>query len=132
MKITADTNLLVRAITFDDPEQSTLATAELAKAKQVIIPDAVLCELVWVLMRGYRKTSDEIIAVLERLIGSANVVVNDHAARIGISFLSGGGDFADGIIVCQGASSGAEEFVSFDKKAVALSIANNFPARSPT
>src|SRR5579862_1596885 len=54
VKITADTNILVRALTDDDAEQSPRAQAELAQAELVAIPPAALCELVWVLTRGYR------------------------------------------------------------------------------
>ena len=46
MKITADTNMLVRALTGDDVEQSQIATAELAAAGLVALPLAALRELV--------------------------------------------------------------------------------------
>ncbi|WP_338027948.1 PIN domain-containing protein [Acidithiobacillus ferrianus] len=54
MKITADTNVLVRAITGDDPQQSEIAQAVLANASVVALPLPVLCELVWVLLTGKR------------------------------------------------------------------------------
>lgn len=38
MRITADTNVLVRAITGDHPRQSGIAQAELAKAETVALP----------------------------------------------------------------------------------------------
>ena len=51
MKITADTNVLVRALVQDDPEQAKSASALLEQAELVAIPLPVLCELVWVLRR---------------------------------------------------------------------------------
>jgi hypothetical protein len=60
MKITADTNVLVRAMTGDDEEQSTLAQAELAAAELVAVALPSLCELVWVLSQGYKIAADEI------------------------------------------------------------------------
>ena len=54
MKITADTNVLVRALVQDDPEQSRAACTVLEKAELIAIPLPVLCELVWVLRRVYR------------------------------------------------------------------------------
>jgi predicted nucleic-acid-binding protein len=52
VKITADTNLLVRAITEDDPKQYRIAQAELARAEVIALALPALCELVWVLSRG--------------------------------------------------------------------------------
>jgi predicted nucleic-acid-binding protein len=49
VKITADTNVLVRAITGDDKRQSIVAQAELANADVVALAISALCELVWVL-----------------------------------------------------------------------------------
>jgi len=46
MKITADTNVLVRAITGDNARQSKVAQAELAKAEMVALALPALCELV--------------------------------------------------------------------------------------
>ena len=51
MKITADTNVLVRAVTEDDVEQSRAAQSALRKAEIVALTIPSLCELVWVLRR---------------------------------------------------------------------------------
>ena len=45
MKITADTNMLVRAIVEDDPAQARAAQNELEKAELVAITIPALCEL---------------------------------------------------------------------------------------
>jgi hypothetical protein len=49
VKITANTNALVRAITGDNPQQSKVAQTELKKADLVALALPALCELVWVL-----------------------------------------------------------------------------------
>lgn len=54
MKVTADTNVLVRAIIGDDPAKSPVAQAELERADLVAVTVPVLCEFVWVLSKGYR------------------------------------------------------------------------------
>jgi predicted nucleic-acid-binding protein len=54
VKITAGTNVLVRAITGDDARQSKLAQDELASADLVALALPALCELVWILARGYK------------------------------------------------------------------------------
>ena len=49
-----------------------------------------------------------------------NVVMNRPAVEAGVAVLEAGGDFADGAIAYEGNWLGAEEFVSFDKKAVSI------------
>jgi predicted nucleic-acid-binding protein len=120
MKITADTNVLVRAMVGDDDRQGKIAQAELAKAEVVALALPALCELVWVLSKGYRIPSAEIAEAIRRLMNSANVVVNRPAVEAGLALLDAGGDFADGVIAYEGSWLGAEVFVSFDKKAVKL------------
>jgi predicted nucleic-acid-binding protein len=129
MKITADTNVLVRAITGDDERQSRVAQARLANADMVALAMPVLCELVWVLSQGYKIPSAEIAETIRRLMAGANVVLNRPAAEAGLALLDGGGDFADGVIAYEGHWLGAETFVSFDKKAVKLMDAQGKPAR---
>ena len=53
MKITADTNVLVRALVRDDPQQAQTATDALLSASLVAVALPSLCELVWVLRRVY-------------------------------------------------------------------------------
>jgi predicted nucleic-acid-binding protein len=120
VKITADTNVLVRALTGDDARQSKVAQAELANADLVALTVPALCELVWVLLKGYRLSSAEIAEALRLLLNGANVVANRPAAEAGLAQLEGGGDFADGAIAFEGSWLSAETFVSFDKKAVKL------------
>jgi len=118
VKITADTNVLVRAITGDNPQQSKVAQTELKKADLVALALPALCELVWVLSQGYKIPSHDIAEAIRRLINGANVVVNRPAAEAGLALLDAGGDFADGVIAYEGSWLGADAFVSFDKKAV--------------
>src|ERR1700712_2793517 len=120
MKITADTNVLVRAIVGDAAQQSKIAHSELNKADLVALALPALCELAWVLSRGYKIPSGKIAEAIRGLINSGNVVVNRPVAEAGLALLDAGGDFADGIIAYEGNWLGADTFVSFDKKAVKL------------
>jgi len=120
VKITADTNVLVRAITGDDEHQSKIAQNELARANVVALALPALCELVWVLSQGYKVPSAAIAEAIRRLTASANVVVNRPATDAGLALLDAGGDFADGAIAYEGSWLGADTFISFDKKAVKL------------
>jgi predicted nucleic-acid-binding protein len=129
MRITADTNVLVRAVTEDHALQSKAAQAALKAAELVAIPIPSLCELVWVLSQGYKIPPRDIAEAIRRLINGANVVVNRPAAEAGLALLEAGGDFADGVIAFEGNWLGADTFVSFDKKAVKLMEAQGGSAR---
>lgn len=129
MKITADTNVLVRILTGDDERQSRIAQNTLARADMVAVTIPALCELVWVLAQGYKIDVAEIAAAIRGLINSANVVVSRPAAEAGLVLLEAGGDFADGVIAFEGSQLGAETFVSFDKKAVRLLAKSGEAAR---
>jgi predicted nucleic-acid-binding protein len=120
VKITADTNVLVRALTGDDARQSPVACDILARADVVALAVPALCELVWVLSQGYGFSSVEIAQAIRRIVDSDNVIVNRPATEAGLTMLDRGGDFADGVIAHEGRWLGAEIFASFDKKAVKL------------
>ena len=129
MRIAVDTNVLLRAITGDDAEQSKVARRELAKADLVALALPALCELAWVLAQGYKVSRADIAQAVRLLLDSANVAVNRPAAEAGLAMLNAGGDFADGVIAYEGRWLGAETFVSFDRKAVSLVEARGEAAR---
>jgi predicted nucleic-acid-binding protein len=120
VKIAADTNVLVRAVTEDDAEQSKVAQAALRKAEVVAIATSALCEFVWVLSRGYRIPQVDIADAIRGLLNAGNVVLDRPATEAGLAMLDAGGDFADGVIAHEGNWLGADTFVSFDKRAVKM------------
>jgi predicted nucleic-acid-binding protein len=120
MKITVDTNVLVRASVQDDEKQALLAVKVLQEAALIAVPLPVLCEFVWVLRRGYQKSMADISCAIYRLMNSGNVTLNRPAVEAGLAVHDAGGDFADGVIAYEGNWLGSKEFVSFDKKAVSI------------
>jgi predicted nucleic-acid-binding protein len=131
VRITADTNILVRVITGDDARESRLAEAQLADADLVALPLTMLCELVWVLARGYKIPFAEIAVAISRLVNAANVAVDRRAVAAGLAMLQAGGDFADGVIAHEGIGLGGEIFVSFDRRAVGALTAHGRAALVP-
>ena len=129
MRITADTNILLRAAVMDDPVQGAVAAEALLAAEAVAVTLPSLCEFVWVLTRGYKKKANGVAAAVRALIESARVLVDRPAAEAGLAVLERGGDFADGVIAFDGRRAGGSVFVSFDKDAVALVEAAGFEAR---
>jgi predicted nucleic-acid-binding protein len=118
--VTADTNVLVRAIIADDARQTKIAQGELARADVVAIALPALCEFVWVLSQGYKVPAAEISQAVRLLVNSANVIADRPAVEAGLAVLEAGGDFADGVIAFQGRVLGGDVFVSFDREAVKL------------
>jgi predicted nucleic-acid-binding protein len=120
VNITADTNVLVRALVADDPAQAAEASRVMRDATSIAVPLPVLCELVWVLKRVYGFPVADIGAAIRSLLDVGNVRLDLPAVEAGLVPLEAGGDFADGVIAHQGQWLGGEIFVSFDRQAVAL------------
>ncbi|MDG4596192.1 MAG: type II toxin-antitoxin system VapC family toxin [Candidatus Contendobacter sp.] len=129
MRVAVDTNVLVRAVVHDDPAQGSIAAQLLTDAKLIAIALPCLCELVWVLRRVYGFPPADVAAAIRALLAAANVAMNRPAVEAGLAVLEAGGDFADGVIAYEGNWLGGETFVSFDKKAVALLVAQGQSAR---
>ena len=129
MKITADTNVLVRALVQDDPGQATAASALLEQAELVAVPLPVLCELVWVLRRVYRFTASDCIVAIEALLASASMRMDRPAVRAGLQLLAAGGDFADGVIAYGGRQLGGDQLATLHQEAARLLAAGGEPVR---
>jgi predicted nucleic-acid-binding protein len=120
MKITADTNVLLRAILDDHPSQSPQAQATLLDAEIVAVSLPTLCEFVWVLRTGYNRTKAQVSTALRALIGTSNLNMDRPAVEAGLRLVDAGGDFADGIVAHEGVKLGGEIFATFDARAAKL------------
>jgi predicted nucleic-acid-binding protein len=129
VKVTVDTNVLVRAATLDDAGQAARATEVLREAEAVVAVSACLCEFAWVLMRGYRWSGPSTAAFIRRLIDAANVKSDRPAVEAGLDFLDRGGDFADGVIAFEGRRLGGAVFTTFDRVAARLAEASGGEVR---
>ncbi len=79
---TLDTNVVVRLLIGDDPQQTPVAERALLDAIAtggVYLPDVVLAEVAWIL-RGYELDRPTRHALLERLVRTRGVVVEDMDA----------------------------------------------------
>jgi predicted nucleic-acid-binding protein len=129
VKITPDTNILLRAVLGDHETQSRAALDVLERAELVAISTQALCEIVWALKKGYGVARRDIVDTIRRIVDAENAVLDRPAVEAGLSVLAEGGDFADGVIAYEGQWRGGETFVSFDKQAVSLISARGSPAR---
>ena len=116
---TLDTNVVVRLLIGDDPQQTPIAEQAFLAAIAsggVYLPDVVLAEVAWVL-RGYDLERATRYQLLERLVRTRGVVVDDIDAVIdALEQFRLGGDLADQLILARAASSGALPVLSFDRR----------------
>ena len=120
MKCAVDTNVLLRIFVGDDPVQQEIALASVKEAELVAISIHTLCEFVWVLMRGYKKSPAETAKAVRQLTEMPNTAVDRAMVEAGLSLLYKGGDFADGVIAFDGRRLGGQTFLTFDKDAADL------------
>ena len=129
MKITVDTNVLLRVVVPGDAAQQRLAIETLKTAELVAISVHTLCEFAWVMERNYGSPRAQIAASIRLFMSTRNVVMNRPVVEAGLALLEDGGDFADGAIAFDGSWLGGETFVSFDKKAIKLMTKQGRAAR---
>jgi predicted nucleic-acid-binding protein len=115
-----DTNVLVRYLVLDDPEQSTLAVAFIEDAleagEMLLVPTIVTCELVWVLDTAYGFSRGEISTVLADLFRARQIELErgDTQRRSLDAYRAGPGDFADYLIRESSLEAGCEVVATFD------------------
>ena len=81
MKVTVDTNVLIRAVVRDDAVQARAAAKVLTSAELIAVALPCLCEFVWVLRKVYGFQLPEVAAAVRALMGAANVVMNRPAVE---------------------------------------------------
>lgn len=118
-----DTNVVLRFLAQDDAEQSPIATrvfSELTAEEPGFVSAVVLVETTWVMARRYDSSREEIADVVERLLRSAELIVENAEAtyRALALFRSGRSvEFSDALIAMTGKLAGADETVTFDQRA---------------
>ena len=115
-----DTNILVRYITQDDPDQSKTAAHEIEKGlsagQMFFIADIVMCELVWVLETAYGYDRREIAPVLENILRTKQFQFENKELlwQSVADYRNRKGDFADHLIGRAGNKAGCSETLTFD------------------
>jgi predicted nucleic-acid-binding protein len=120
VKITPDSNVLLRAVLLDDAAQGLVAVQLLQDAETISVTLPTLCEFVWVLRQGRKIPADIVASRIRELVASSRVQVDRAAVDFGLAMLDAGGDFADGVIAFEGNRLGGETFVTFDRDAAGL------------
>jgi predicted nucleic-acid-binding protein len=114
--LAVDTNVIVRYLTRDDPEQFARASA-LIRSEDVFICTTVLLECEWVLRGAYRYSRDRIAEALRALGSLPRVTLEDQArAFTALSWFANGMDFADALHLA--GTEHCAAFVSFDRSLI--------------
>lgn len=117
-----DTNVLVRFLVDDDPQQGAAARALLARCSEDapgFIGREVLVELVWVLSRAYLLPRERVADAVDALLAAEELAVEapDDAATAADLYRRGGADFSDMMIAAAARRAGCETLYSFDRRA---------------
>jgi predicted nucleic-acid-binding protein len=121
-----DTNVLARLFVEDDPVQARLARRFVADRCTAHDPGHVdrvaICELVWVLTSVYGFGRTAIVNVIEALLASQDIVLeDDEAVQAALrTFATRGVEFADALIGQVNRARGCEATATFDRKAAKL------------
>lgn len=116
-----DTNVLVRYLAADEPQQSAAAERFietcLREGEQLYLTAIVLCELVWVLRRIYRQTKSQIAEHLEQILRTAQFTIEkDSIVRRSLrAWKLGKGDFSDHLIGELARLAGCRDTATFDR-----------------
>ena len=113
-----DTNVLVRHLTGGPPEQAARATHLLSRAGQLLLPDLVLAEVVYVLESVYRVPRPRVAELARAIVAFGAIEVVDEPALLRALevYELHRLDFADAYLVAEAEISGVHAVASFDKE----------------
>jgi predicted nucleic-acid-binding protein len=112
-----DTNVLIRHLTGDPPKQARRATAFLAQADELLLPDLIVAEVVFVLESFYEIERKRVAELVRAVIGFPAIVVVDAALLLRalevyeVDRL----DFAEAYLVASAEATGVGVVASFDR-----------------
>ncbi|HWH09634.1 MAG TPA: PIN domain-containing protein [Solirubrobacteraceae bacterium] len=112
-----DTNVLIRHLTGDPPEQAARATAALAGAGPLMITDLILAECVYVLESFYEVVPARVAELMRSALALRSIVAVDQQVLLRALevYEHDRLDFAEAYLVAQAETSGVSEILSFDR-----------------
>lgn len=117
-----DTNVIVRYIMQDDPDQSRQATdlieGNLSGDEPGFIALLALAEILWVLKTVYRIPKAGLVTVVEGLLATRQLRIeqSELVFRALRAYRVGNGDFSDALIAMTGKANGCDAVLTFDRE----------------
>ncbi len=117
MSAFVDTNILVRHLTGDPPDQAARATKFLAAVDELLLTDLVVAEVIDVLESFYEVPRPRVAELVRAIIAFPAIVVLDPAALLRALEIYEADrlDFPEAYLVAQAERSGVGVVASFDR-----------------
>jgi predicted nucleic-acid-binding protein len=113
-----DTNVIIRFLTGDEPEQSQKAR-QIIEGGEIFIATTVLLESEWVLRSAYGFPPVRIAGAFRALAGLSEIEIEDPALLSrALDWVDRGMDFADALHLVR--ANDCSAFVTFDRRLVRL------------
>jgi len=111
-----DTNVWVRHLTGDPPEQSEIATELIATERRLVLPDVVVAECVYVLESVYRVERWRVAEMMRSALGLTAIVADDSTLLRSLELYETTGlDYADAYLLAYAEYRGEGPVASFDR-----------------
>ncbi len=117
MSVLVDTNVLVRHLTGDPSEQAARATRLLSEERDLVVPDLVIAEMVYVLESVYGAARPTVAAAVRSVLTFDSIHVADEPLllRTVEVYELGRLDFAESYLIAMAERTGIGVIASFDR-----------------
>ena len=117
LSVLLDTNVLVRHLTGDPPEQAARATSFLSEKRDLVVPDLVIAEMVYVLESVYGALRPTVAAAVRSVLTFDSIQVADESLllRTVEVYEFGRLHFAESYLIAMAERTGIGVIASFDR-----------------
>ncbi len=111
-----DTNILIRHLTGDPPDMARKATAFLAQADELLLPDVIVAETVYALESFYEVPIEEVARLVRSVVAFDPIQVLDPALLLRSLevYETHRIDYAEAYLVASTEATGVDDIASFD------------------
>lgn len=112
-----DTNILIRHLTGDPPDMARKATAFLAQADELLLPDVIVAETVYVLESFYEVPIEEVARLVRSIVAFDPIQVLGPALLLRSLevYETHRIDYAEAYLVASAEATGVDDIASFDR-----------------
>ncbi len=117
MSAFVDSNVLIRHLTGDPQDLAVRATAFLADADELLLPDLIVAEVVYVLESFYEVPPEEVAPLVRSVVAYPSIRTLDSALLLRALevYETTRIDFAEAYLVASAETAGVTDIASFDR-----------------